>query len=140
MSSPQRVDRGGEPPTTANTFGAGAGPVDVYNNLIEANLASTGLADRALVVPAAAERFLDRARAEGQRWDLALLDPPYAYDTWAELLSDLPADLAVVESDRAVDPPIGWGVVRQRRYGTTLVTVLRSIPSTGPMTGPAPPE
>ena len=30
----------GEPPTTLNTFGAGAGPVDVYNNLIEANLAN----------------------------------------------------------------------------------------------------
>jgi 16S rRNA (guanine966-N2)-methyltransferase len=87
-----------------------------------------------------AERFLDRARAEGRRWDLALLDPPYAYGAWVELLTDLPADLAVVESDRAVDPPLGWGVVRQRRYGSTLVTVLRSIPSTGPTTGPAPPE
>jgi 16S rRNA (guanine966-N2)-methyltransferase len=108
--------------------------------VIEANLAATGLAERATVVPSDAERFLDRARAEGRRWDLALLDPPYAYGAWVELLTDLPADLAVVESDRAVDPPLGWGVVRQRRYGSTLVTVLRSIPSTGPTTGPAPPE
>ena len=30
----------GEPPTNPTTFGAGAGPVDVYNNLIEANLAN----------------------------------------------------------------------------------------------------
>ena len=30
----------GEPPTTPNTFGAGAGPVNIYNNLIEANLAN----------------------------------------------------------------------------------------------------
>jgi len=30
----------GEPPLTLNTFGAGAGPVNIYNNLIEANLAN----------------------------------------------------------------------------------------------------
>ncbi len=30
----------GEPPTSLTTFGAGAGPVNIYNNLIEANLAN----------------------------------------------------------------------------------------------------
>ncbi len=30
----------GEPPLTPTTFGAGAGPVNVYNNLVEANLAN----------------------------------------------------------------------------------------------------
>jgi hypothetical protein len=30
----------GEPPTTLTSFGAGAGPVNIYNNLIEANLAN----------------------------------------------------------------------------------------------------
>ena len=33
--------------------------------------------------------------------------------------------LVVVESDRDVEPPPGWGVVRERRYGSTLVAVLR---------------
>jgi IPT/TIG domain len=30
----------GEPPTNPNTFGAGAGPVNIYNNIIEANMAN----------------------------------------------------------------------------------------------------
>ena len=107
---------------------------------VEANLAATGLADRATVHQVAAERLLDEARRAGQRWDLALLDPPYAYDEWNALLVQLPADLAVIESDRVVPTPGGWRVVRERRYGTTLVTVLGSIPSAGQTTGAAPPE
>jgi len=93
--------------------------------VIEANLATTGLAERATVVRADADSVVARAVAEGRRWDLALLDPPYAFDDWAELLAVLPADLAVVESDRSIEPPPGWGVVRERRYGGTLVAVLR---------------
>ncbi len=108
--------------------------------IIEANLQSTGLADRATVVQADAGRFLERARAEGRGWDLALLDPPYAFDEWDELLTGLPAPLVVAESDRAVEAPAGWGVIRQRRYGGTLVTVLRSTPSTGLATAPSPSE
>jgi len=107
---------------------------------IETNLAATGLGERATVRTEAAERLISGAVEAGERWDLALLDPPYAFDRWDELLLVLPADLAVIESDRAIDPPIGWRVVRQRRYGTTLVSVLGSIPSTGQPTGASPPE
>ena len=107
---------------------------------IEANLAATGLASLADVQATSAERELDDARVAGRRWDLALLDPPYAFDGWDRLLTALPADLAVVESDRPVPAPPGWRVVRERRYGTTLVTVLGSILSAGQTTGAAPPE
>jgi len=107
---------------------------------IEANLHATGLAERATVNAVDAERFLDRSRASDERWDLALLDPPYAYEGWDALLARLPAAVAVVESDRAIEAPSGWGVVGQRRYGSTLVTVLRSTSSIGPVTAPSPPE
>jgi hypothetical protein len=40
-------------------------------------------------------------------------------------LAVLLARIAVVESDRAVDPGDGWAVVRARRYGTTVVTICR---------------
>ena len=92
---------------------------------IEANLAATGLADSADVVPSAVERFL--ATVGERRWDLALLDPPYGFDGWPELLLDLPADLAVLESDREVDPPFGWEAVRAKRYGKTHVVIARRI-------------
>jgi 16S rRNA (guanine966-N2)-methyltransferase len=92
---------------------------------IEANLAATGLAEQATVVRADAESVVGRAVAEGRRWDLALLDPPYAFEGWIDLLAGFPADLVVVESDRSIQPGPGWGVVRERRYGSTLVAVLR---------------
>lgn len=95
---------------------------------IAANLATCGLADRADVATGSVARFLDAAGA--RRWDLALIDPPYAHaaDDWLDLLDRLPADLAVLESDRGVDPPFGWEVLRAKRYGTTHVTIVRRMP------------
>jgi hypothetical protein len=37
----------------------------------------------------------------------------------------VPADLAVVESDRTIQPPEPWVVVRERRYGGTVVSIMR---------------
>jgi 16S rRNA (guanine966-N2)-methyltransferase len=107
---------------------------------IEANLAATGLGERATVVRAEAASVLARAGSEGRRWDLALLDPPYSFDGWAALLAEVPADLVVVESDRPIDAGPGWDVVRERRYGSTLVAVLRPPSPPGRPTGSAPPE
>jgi 16S rRNA (guanine966-N2)-methyltransferase len=90
---------------------------------VRANLATCDLDHLATVV-----------RSDGPAWatgaarhDLALLDPPYAFDGWAALLADLPADLVVVESDRPIDFPDGWETVRDRRYGTTFVRVARCL-------------
>lgn len=95
---------------------------------VEANLASTGLADRATVVCGSALLILGQARDQPRRWSLALLDPPYAFADWSTLLGAVPADLAVVESDRTIAVPPGWRAMRERRYGTTLVSILRSQP------------
>lgn len=97
---------------------------------LRANLAATGTVERAEVVVGDAERFVDDAVAAGRQFDLALLDPPYAYDdeAWARVLGRLPADVAVVESDREVPVPAGWGTTRSKRYGTTLVAIVRRVP------------
>jgi 16S rRNA (guanine966-N2)-methyltransferase len=94
-------------------------------SVLEANLASCGFTEAAEVVAGDAPRFL--AAAGSRRWDLALLDPPYAYDGWPELLLDLPVDLAVLESDHPVDPPFGWEVLRAKRYGGTHVVIARRM-------------
>lgn len=89
---------------------------------IEANLQRTGLADRATV------RSGDGAAAvRAGRWDLVLLDPPYRFDAWIDLLSSVADALAadgvvVVESDREIDLPPGLDASRVRRYGGTVVT------------------
>lgn len=97
--------------------------------VVAANLERCGLAGRATVVEADAERYL--AGGVGP-FDVALLDPPYAFDAWEALLATLPADLAVIESDREVVPGPGWEVVRSKRYGTTLVTIARRVAGPSP--------
>jgi 16S rRNA (guanine966-N2)-methyltransferase len=88
---------------------------------IRTNLERTGMASSATVVNADATTW----EPSGQPFDLVVCDPPYAFDGWAELLARLPAPLAVLESDRDIEPGPGWLVVRARRYGTTVVTIVR---------------
>lgn len=93
---------------------------------IEANLATCELVGAGEVVASPAERFL-AGGAQQRRWDLALLDPPYDYDGWPELLLDLPAATAVLEAPGAVEPPFGWEVVRSKRYGRTHVVIAQRV-------------
>ena len=90
---------------------------------VRRNLDVLGLSERATVVTMDVDRYLRSAGAG--RFDLALADPPYAYDRWAGLVDTVPAAVLVAESDRVVDPDDGWELVRTRRYGATHVTILR---------------
>jgi 16S rRNA (guanine966-N2)-methyltransferase len=92
------------------------------------NLAACHLTEVAEVVAGPVERFVAEAVRSGRSWDVALLDPPYDYDGWPELLLDLPAELAVLESSREVEPPFGWEVVRSKRYGRTHVVIAERRP------------
>jgi 16S rRNA (guanine966-N2)-methyltransferase len=103
--------------------------------LIARNLAGTGLSGGATISGGSAERFIERAGAEGRTFDLALLDPPYAYTGWPDLLDALPASIAVIESDREIEAGSRWQVVRSRRYGTTLVAVARAQAPPAPAPG-----
>jgi 16S rRNA G966 N2-methylase RsmD len=75
------------------------------------------------VVRGEALRFVSNVGAPA--YDLAILDPPYGFDGWDGLIAALPATVAVLESDREIDPGDGWAVLRSRRYGTTVVTISR---------------
>jgi 16S rRNA (guanine966-N2)-methyltransferase len=97
--------------------------------IVEANLAATGLTDRAEVRVGEATRFVGSGPPAV---DLALLDPPYDFEGWAGLLEALPATVAVIESDRPPVVPEGWVVLREQQYGGTVVTIIRR---TGPTPG-----
>ncbi|MBM3683510.1 MAG: 16S rRNA (guanine(966)-N(2))-methyltransferase RsmD [Actinobacteria bacterium] len=88
---------------------------------VQANLTATGLGDRAVVL--GTDALLHAAAAEAV--DLAFCDPPHRFDRWEELFGVLRAGLVVVESDRAVEPPEPWEVVRSKRYGGTVVSFVR---------------
>lgn len=86
---------------------------------IRKNLDSTGFTDRATVITA------DATRASLPLSDVAFVDPPYAFAAWKPLVERLDADLAVLESDRPIEPGARWRVLRSKRYGTTVVTLIR---------------
>ena len=90
--------------------------------VLRSNLETTGLADRAAVMVTDADTALAGLAREGRRFDLALLDPPYSFDAWPDLLSRVPAELVVVESDRAVDVGPRFVIHHRRRHGGTVVT------------------
>lgn len=86
---------------------------------LRANLAACGLgADRAAVVVGDG-----RTHSTGT-YDLALLDPPYAFDEWDDLLAPLDAAVAVCETTRALTPPPGWRLARSKAYGGTVVNIV----------------
>jgi 16S rRNA (guanine966-N2)-methyltransferase len=90
---------------------------------LRSNLATCRLgSDRAEVVVGDGPVLVSGGRLAGP-WDLVLLDPPYAFEGWAALLSAVDGEVAVCESAAAVDPPAGWRLARSKRYGTTVVTI-----------------
>jgi 16S rRNA (guanine966-N2)-methyltransferase len=90
--------------------------------VLRANLDALDLAARATVLPMDVDRYLAGAPP---LVDLALADPPYAFDGWGTLLARVPAPFLVAESDRPIDPGPGWEVIRAKRYGVTHVTFLQ---------------
>ena len=88
------------------------------------NLETLQLGAQGRVVPGDALAHLERIAAEGEVYDLVLLDPPYGFDQWDELLAAVPVGARVViESDREVVVPDSWEVHRRKRYGGTVVTL-----------------
>lgn len=85
---------------------------------LRANLETTGFAERATVLDADATKAALPAGI-----DVAFADPPYAFAGWSALLTRVDAGLAVIESDRPIDPPEPWRVLREKRYGTTVVVL-----------------
>ncbi len=94
--------------------------------VLSRNVELLGLEDRAEVVAGDAELFLAEGEP-GRHFDLAFLDPPYAFDAWEDLLDAVPASLVVARSNRQIPFPSRWRVLRERRYGDTLVFIAERI-------------
>jgi 16S rRNA (guanine966-N2)-methyltransferase len=59
--------------------------------------------------------------------DVVLVDPPYEFDQWSELLAALAvctgeSALVVAESGKPLGAQLGWEILREKRYGRTWVT------------------
>jgi 16S rRNA (guanine966-N2)-methyltransferase len=99
--------------------------------VIRANLEALGVgAEEARVIHGPALTAVEDASAGGDAYDLVLLDPPYrdAPALGRELSQALPAILApdarvVAESDRREPLALELPLVRERRYGDTLIRI-----------------
>ncbi len=89
---------------------------------LDENLDALDLNDRTKVLASDA-----LSAAAGLDADIVFADPPYDFDSWDELLGRVSADLVVAESGRAVEPPAGWQVIREKKYGRTRVTFLERL-------------
>ncbi len=109
--------------------------------VVSANLAALGLAGGQVEVARADALAWLAGPGAGRAFDLAFCDPPYAFDEWDALLGRLHATTAVLESDRPLAPPEPWDVLKRKRYGGTLVTVVvrRRSPGSAGRPGPAGP-
>jgi 16S rRNA (guanine966-N2)-methyltransferase len=88
---------------------------------VRANLASTGL-HGGEIVRADAVPWLEHSN----EFDLALVDPPYSFNGWDDVFSRLRATIVVAESDRDLEIPSPWRIVRRKRYGGTVVHLVAS--------------
>ena len=92
---------------------------------VRANVAATGLDEsRARFLTTSALAFTCPA------CDLVLMDPPYDLTDLGGILDALDAGTVVVESRTPIDETTRWATTTERRYGTTLVTVLDLRPDT----------
>jgi 16S rRNA (guanine966-N2)-methyltransferase len=88
---------------------------------IRNNLDTLGYGDRSTVVQA---DVLDWVAHNPLSFDVVLADPPYADDTWKTLLDTVQSRWLVAEAGEVVHEHPRWDVVREKTYGTTVVTVL----------------
>lgn len=101
------------------------------------NLNRCGLEERARVLGGDWQAALERLAKSGDCFDLALFDPPYAWDDPALCLVELsrlnllcPEGLAVIEhsSRSALLAPPGWRLARNLEVGDTTFSLLREGP------------
>ena len=110
-------------------------------DVIRGNISQLGLHDRSTVVAGDVGVAVVAQRGA----TLALIDPPYDFDRWTELLDLVAVALApdavvVIESGRELSLPNGWRTLRSKRYGRTWVVFLerddseQMSPSSGTVT------
>jgi 16S rRNA (guanine966-N2)-methyltransferase len=99
---------------------------------IRRNLEHVGMAAHATIVRADVARWARGGPPVGAV-DLLFADPPYTFEGWPDLLRAMRPGLqrddpeavgiAVLETPGAIEPGPGWEILRQQRYGGTVVTL-----------------
>ena len=90
---------------------------------LRANIDALGLKQRTTVVTSDVLAWVPALRGV----DVALIDPPYEFDAWDQLLTVLQVPYIVAEAAHEIESPLGWQALKSRRYGRTWVTQLERV-------------
>ena len=97
--------------------------------VIRANLDALGLAARPGVVVRPGDAVAATSSDAVATADVVFADPPYAFDRWVALADGLVqggfTGVLVAETGAALDVPDGWHALRQKAYGSTVISMLR---------------
>jgi 16S rRNA (guanine966-N2)-methyltransferase len=93
---------------------------------IEHNLDRTGYLGAPGVRIVRADVLVWTTRRLRGRADLALADPPYSFDAFGLLLTQLEVPTVIIEHRSPLTVPVAYGVSREYRYGGTLVSLLEA--------------
>lgn len=127
----------------------GASAVTFVENQFEAvqtlqtNLITTGFKCRSVIMYDDVDVALEvlRERENEQMFDVAIIDPPYIFDGWPDLMRSVPSKVAVVQSNRRISMCGDWQVLNFKRYGeTTLTYAVRTAAHTHQNTTHIPPH
>ena len=90
--------------------------------VLRENVRTLGVEGRSTIVSGDATSAMVSAHSA----DIVIADPPYGFDDWAGLLSNVPRGaLVILESGAPIGIPSGWECLREKRYGRTFVAFLR---------------
>ncbi|MAU34455.1 MAG: 16S rRNA (guanine(966)-N(2))-methyltransferase RsmD [Actinobacteria bacterium] len=92
--------------------------------LIKENLKKSGFEKTSEIVKEDSLKWLQKS---SKSLDLVLLDPPYGFKNWSELLDAIlqkQPGIVVIESNREIDPGPNWHVDSIRQYGSSVVVVI----------------
>ena len=101
--------------------------------VITANLQHTKLQDRARLMKTDVFSALDKLAAEGKKFDIIFMDPPYAAGLYEPVLEKIMEKGLLKEegylitegsSQIPLTPPAGMKILREKVYKTTLLTFL----------------
>jgi 16S rRNA (guanine966-N2)-methyltransferase len=99
--------------------------------VIRANLASVGLVGPHVTLIGLDALAAAATRAISGSADVVFADPPYRFERWPDLLAGIAltgfGGVLVAESGRPIGDMDGWDVVREKAYGSTVVTMLRPV-------------
>ena len=91
--------------------------------VLRSNIETLGFSDSATVLAVDALRYIDNAES----FDVVVLDPPYDFDGWADLLTVVKAEVIVIESNRSIELGDRWASFKQGQYGATVVELARAV-------------